>query len=107
MGISLNLWVTWGILLLVQQGSFTWVSRARNSGSPKYNFIASLFSNGSWWIGQAFAVGVIVKALQESNVLLFTLGGVYYTLLCAFASAGAQVILMKHVEKGKRKVGAT
>lgn len=99
-------WLLWGLVLLAQNASFTWVSRARNSGSWKYNFVASIFSNGIWWIGQFFAVGIIVEATQSKNVMLGILGGIYYTLLCASSSAAAQAFLMKYVEKGKRVVGA-
>jgi uncharacterized protein YhhL (DUF1145 family) len=35
-------------LTILQNGSFTLVSRARNSGSYKYNAMASILSNGIW-----------------------------------------------------------
>jgi hypothetical protein len=35
-------------LTILQNASFTLVSRARNSNSIKYNAIASVFSNGIW-----------------------------------------------------------
>ena len=36
----------WALLLILQNMAFTWVSRARNSGSLGYHAIASICSNG-------------------------------------------------------------
>jgi hypothetical protein len=37
-------------LTILQNGSFTLVSRARNSGSLVYNGLASIASNGIWYL---------------------------------------------------------
>lgn len=43
-------------ITILQNASFTLVSRARNSGSLLYNGIASVFSNGIWlWVVQQVA----------------------------------------------------
>lgn len=94
-------WFFWGILLLLQNASFTWVSRARNSGSVMYNGVASIFSNGIWMVGQA----IIVVNIAEAKTPLWQMV-LFYTTLCTIGSMGSQWILMKYIEKGKRKVGA-
>jgi hypothetical protein len=38
--------ILWFLLLVLQNAAFTWVSRARNSGSIGYHAIAAVFSNG-------------------------------------------------------------
>lgn len=97
-------WLLWGLLLLLQNASFTWVSRARNSGSVAYNGIASVFSNGIWFIGQLVIVNKIVE--YKNSPLMLTVCAVFYTIWCVTGSMGSQYVLMKYVEKGKRKVGA-
>ena len=37
-------WVAWSLLLLIQNASFTLVSRARNSGSLGYHAVAAACS---------------------------------------------------------------
>jgi hypothetical protein len=44
----MNIYLEILLLTILQNASFTWVSRARNSGSYKNNAIASVFSNGIW-----------------------------------------------------------
>jgi hypothetical protein len=48
----MNTWIIWAGVLLAQNFSFTFVSRARNSGSLKRHVIAALASNGVWFWGQ-------------------------------------------------------
>ena len=57
------------VLLLVayiQNISFTMVSRARNKDSYLYHMIASVFSNGLWFL----TIGVIVQSQLEQMDLL-------------------------------------
>ena len=37
-------WVLWAVMLLIQNATFTWVSRARNSKSLGYHAVAAVFS---------------------------------------------------------------
>lgn len=97
-------WVLWAALLLAQNASFTWVSRARNSGSIMYNGIASIFSNMIWFVGQLIVVNKIVE--YKNDPLMLTICAIFYTIFCVNGSMWAQYVLMKYVEKGKRKVGA-
>jgi len=51
----------WFLLLVIQNAAFTWVSRARNSGSYGYHAIAAVFSNGIWFVSQFILIGMVVK----------------------------------------------
>jgi hypothetical protein len=64
-------WLVWACLLLVQNASFTWVSRGRrNSSSLAYHGLASIFSNGIWFIALMFAVDKIADARKAHSPLL-------------------------------------
>ena len=97
-------WVLWSILLLAQNASFTWVSRARNSGSLAYNATASVFSNLIWFAGQLMVINKIVE--YRHNYLMLVVCSLFYTAFCVAGSVTAQYVLMHWVERGKRRVGA-
>lgn len=99
-------WLLWGILLLLQNASFTWVSRARNSGSLGYHAVASVGSNGIWMLGQFIVIDKVVKALASGDAGLIAGTVAFYTLFTVIGSVGMHHILMTYVEKGKRAVGA-
>ncbi len=98
-------WLLWGVLLLAQNASFTWVSRARNSGSLGYHALASVASNGVWIAGQfvIFDQFMQVRAGGWSDITAVCL---FYTLFTVLGSVGMHHILQTYVESGKRKVGA-
>lgn len=99
-------WLAWGFLLLLQNAAFTWVSRARNSGSVAYNGIASVFSNGIWFIGQMFIVDVFLYAKRTGDLSLILPSALFYTAFTTLGSMGSQYVLMHWIERGKRRVGA-
>lgn len=103
-------YVLWAISLLLQNASFTWVSRARNSGSVKYHAVAAVCSNGVWFLNQFIVVDIIIKAIHTYKVshnLWPAIGaGLFYTLFTVIGSVSMHWFLMRHVEKGTRKVGA-
>lgn len=96
--------VFWFCLLAVQNAAFTWVSRARNSGSLRYHAIASVFSNGIFFASQFILISMIVDPSMSFKEKL-ALGLIYVT-----ATVTGSVLMhwfsMKHLETGKRKVGA-
>lgn len=95
----------WFFLLVVQNAAFTWVSRARNSGSIGYHGIASVFSNGVWFVSQLFLIGMVVRPDMGWQQLTH-LGLVYV----AGTTTGAILMhwfSMRFMESGKRKVGAS
>lgn len=82
-------------LTILQNASFTLVSRARNSGSLKYNALASVFSNGMFFF--------VFKALQMSST--WETGAVYIGG-CTIGSVLMQWIAIRYLEKKKVKTSS-
>lgn len=99
-------WAIWAVVLLIQNASFTLVSRARNSGSIKFHAVASVFSNGVWFVSQIIVVDKIVTALKSGNIPLLAFTAAFYTLFTVIGSISMHYISMNYIEKGKRAVGA-
>jgi hypothetical protein len=98
-------WFLWGALLLVQNASFTWVSRARNSRSLAYHAIASIASNGIWFLSLGIAVNKVAEAQASGSWGLFAGTALFYTAFTVAGSVGAHHFLMTRIETGARKVG--
>lgn len=97
--------ILWALLLIVQNMAFTWVSRARNSGSVKYHAIASIHSNGIWYISQFILIGIITTETKTMWDIVKI--GVIYTAATTTGAIIMHLVSMKYLEKGKRKVGAS
>lgn len=96
--------VFWFLLLVVQTAAFTWVSRARNSGSIGYHAVASVVSNGVWFVSQFLLIGMVAKPGMPIAQIV-ALGAVYV----AGTVTGAVLMhyaALRWLETGKRKVGA-
>lgn len=89
-------WLIWAIVLLMQNASFTLVSRARNSASIPYHAIASVLSNGIWFVSQFFVIGIITRAQHESTLAI--IAGLFYVLLTTISAVGMHWFLMRKVE---------
>ena len=100
-------WAFWAVILLIQNASFTLVSRARNSGSLPFHAWASVGSNGVWFLSQIVVVTKIAEAWRAHDWLLLAFTGAFYTLFTVIGSISMHYISMKYIEKGKRKVGAS
>lgn len=96
--------ILWAILLIFQNAAFTWVSRARNSGSLGYHAIASVFSNGIWFASQFILISMVVDPTMSWHEKL-GLGSIYIASTVA-GSLLMHWFSMKYLETGKRKVGA-
>lgn len=79
---------------ILQNASFTLVSRARNSDSLWFHAIASVFSNGIWF----FVVRMVTK--QDPNTLLL---GVVYVAGTVTGSVLMHHLSMKYIEKWFKK----
>lgn len=99
-------WILWALALMVQQASATWVSRARNSGSVRYHAIASIGSNGIWFLSQVFLLNNLLAGLRDQAWVRIAGIGLFYTVFCVIGSITAHTLLLKYVERGSRKVGA-
>ena len=100
------MWLWWSLLLLVQAASFTWTSRARNSGSLVYSGVASVFSNGIWFFGQMFIVDQFMRARTTGDMKSIVFAAMFYTFWMVIGTVAAQHFLRTYIEKGTRKVGA-
>lgn len=99
-------WMLWGTILLLQNASFTLVSRARNSGSIAYHAVAAVGSNGIWFLSQLILVQKFIEILKGSGGLrLAILTGLFYTAMTITGSVGMHYYALKF-ERGKAKVGA-
>lgn len=76
------------LLVILQNASFTLVSRARNSKSIIYHTVASLLSNGIWLL----VIKNVVQNFDNSN-LMWT-----YLFASVLGSVSMHYILMNHVE---------
>lgn len=86
-------------LVVLQNASFTLVSRARNSKSLLYHTIASVLSNGIWLL----VIRQVV--LNIDNVPLM----ITYLVAAVVGSVSMHYIAMKYFEKPKKdgKTGST
>ena len=96
----------WWLVLFVQGMAFTWVSRARNSGSIGYASFAGLFSHGLWFAAQVFLVVSIIEQAKQGDVLGMALIGGFYVSAMVAGQALMMLISMKWLENGSRRVGA-
>jgi len=99
-------WLAWGMFLLLQNASFTFVSRARNSGSYALHAVAALASNGVWIISQFISLGILVDAVKTGTWLQLAGIAVFYTVFTVAGSVGMHWVGVNYIERGKRKVGA-
>jgi len=102
MTISL-LW--WGLILIAQNAMFTWVSRARNSGSDWYHAVAAVFSNGVWFLAFYFTFGFLNQIHTTNSVLFAVLVGGTYIACTVTGSVMGGKLLRKYFERGNRRAG--
>lgn len=100
------MWILWAFVLIAQNFAFTFVSRARNSGSLIKHLQAGFFSNGIWFVSQIFAVGAFMGILSGKLGVLPAIGaGLFYTFFTLLGSLAAHQYALA-TEKGNARVGA-
>jgi hypothetical protein len=102
-----TMWAAWAVILLLQNMSFTLVSRARNSGSIQRHILAALGSNGVWFVSQGIIFTKLYKIMTGEygwQMAVFT--GLFYTTFTIVGSVAAHYIALR-TEKGKSAVGAS
>ena len=98
-------WLMWAAVLFFQNISFTYVSRARSSGSLPRHLKASIFSNGIWIFSNMLMLGPMFAYLTgKHGIPSQVLSGIVYTVACVSGSLFAHYLAMK-TEKGKNAVG--
>jgi len=97
----------WAGVLFAQNYSFTYVSRARNSGSLLRHFKAAIFSNGIWIVSNMLMLGPMFDYLTGKHGFeLQVITGSVYTVATVAGSLVAHAVA-KHTEKGLNAVGAS
>lgn len=102
----MNVWIVWAFFLILQNAAFTFVSRARNSGSYLLHIVAALCSNGMWIVGQFVSLGLIIDTIQHGQFMDKVWVISFYTLFTVIGSVTMHWVGKNFIEKGKRKVGA-
>lgn len=102
----MRMYLAWAVFLVLQNASFTFVSRARNSGSYALHAIAALCSNGIWIAAQFVSLGLIIDAIKSGSWTQRLGVGAFYTLFTVLGSVAMHWVGVNFIEKGKRKVGA-
>lgn len=97
--------VIWAAILVVQNMSFTAVSRARNSGNDWYHAAWSVMSNGVWFAAFIFTFDYLTQIQQTKSVLLVALVGGVYVAATVFGSVFGGRLVKKYFERGDRRVG--
>ena len=85
--------------------AFTWVSRARNSGSIGYHAIASVCSNGIWFASNLILVDSIITMVRTAAWTQAVWLGLFYTACTVTGSVLMHYVSLRWLETGKRKVG--
>lgn len=99
-------WVYWAPILVAQNFAFTFVSRARNSGSLGRHMVAGLASNGVWFLSQVIIFSKMFKMMTGDYGVWAALGtAVYYTAFTLLGSLAAHYWSLRN-EKGSAVVGA-
>lgn len=100
-------WLYWAPILIAQNFAFTFVSRARNSGSLRRHLVAGIASNGVWFVSQIIIFSKMFAMMTGKygiGMAVFT--SLYYTLFTLLGSITAHYWSLSN-EKGKAAVGAS
>jgi hypothetical protein len=99
-------WIAWAVMCLLQNASFTMVSRARNSGSIRYHAVAAVGSNGVYILTFVFSGSKVLDAYRAGDWSAFWFATAFYTVFTVLGSIGAHYVLQAKVERGRMRVGA-
>lgn len=99
-------WIIWSVLLLATSGTSTLASRARNTPSYGYHFLASMGSHGTFFLAQLIGIDLIVEIIQTQSWSLALTGFLVYAGASTFGSVTSHWMAMRFFEKGNRRVGA-
>lgn len=89
------LWLAWALLLLSQNYTFTYVSRARNGENLREHLKAALLSNGVWFVQQIVGVVQIITYYHNEQWVLLSVAGAWYTIWTVIGSLTAHYILVQ------------
>ena len=104
--IATGTWALWAALLILQNAAFTFVSRARNSGSYGLHIVAAFASNGVWMATQFISLAVMIDIIKSGTLGEKVAIGVFYCIFTVIGSVTMHWVGKTFIEKGNRKVGA-
>jgi hypothetical protein len=104
--LETSTWILWAGLLIMQNFSFTLVSRARNSGSYAWHAVAAVGSNGVWIVSQMILVVGIVRLMEDGTRLQQFGLAFFYITFTVIGSIVGHWVSKNLIERGRRKVGA-
>ena len=97
-------WITlsaWAGVLVAQNAAFTLVSRARNSKSLLYHALASVPSNGVWFLSQFILFNEMIRIVKAAAWGQAVFIGLWYTTFTMIGSLGMHWIALHKLEKGR------
>lgn len=95
-------WILWAMMLLAQQGSSTWTSRAKSQDNTKKLAVASFFGNLIWFVSQVIIVDNVSSALKSHEYFRIGYTAFFYTFFCVGGNVLAHKILIYH--EGRVKI---
>lgn len=105
-GFGLWTWVLWAHILLAQNFAFTYVSRARNSGSLSRHMKAAFMSNGIWWLSQVIIFSTLFNYMTgKGGIPAMIATGLFYSVFTMAGSLIAHAQALRN-EHGQNAVGA-
>lgn len=94
----MSTWIIWAFLLMAQNFAFVLVSRARQTKSLIFHGLASIPSNGIWFISQFVLVDKITKSLSTYNWKGAITIGLFYTFFTITGSLLSHHLSMTYFE---------
>lgn len=94
-----------GVVAFLQNMSFTWTSRSRNSGDPTYHRYAAWCSNGVWLACHLLVWKHVWSAFETGEWFWLAAMAFVYVIATTEGSVLMMRILLT-AEKGKQRVGA-
>ena len=92
-------WIIWGIVLFLQNFSFTLVSRARNTNSLRFHAICSILSSATYILAQILLFGNLLSAFHSADTLRMWQVGFFYMIVTTVGSLTSHYIAMHWLEK--------
>lgn len=95
--------IWWFFMLVLQNAAFTWVGRARASGSYGYHAIAAVFSNGIFFMTNIALISMVTE--RTTSGMAIQVLAMIYIAGTVTGSVLMHYIAINYLESGKRKVG--
>jgi hypothetical protein len=98
-------WIVWAFILFLQQFTFLFSGRAKNSGSIRYSIIAGIGSHTSWFFANLYFI-TSVLAFRDAEIWKQALICLFYVTFTILGTTTAQLLALRY-ERGSARVGAS